>query len=263
MCHVGSIPTVDVTLASPAWGVRRRELPGRRDQQAPGAHSLATSREREHRPTRGDALLAGRDGGHRCALHVRYRAHALTHRQGGPDPSHLRQREMLRAKPVSLKPRKVRISGDPGAASSDRQGCVLCVRNRGWDASLWVMPLSTSSRSVGRSTAVSGSHIPVGRRPNRTSKSRSPQRISVRRSAAVVSGRIEWWKGWAMPLASRSPSTNPRYATGYPRPSRAEPSRAEPSRAEPSRASRPASAPGPTTSTRGCRAAHSVDSGPH
>lgn len=31
LCHVDSVPTVDVTLASPAWGVRRRELPGQRE----------------------------------------------------------------------------------------------------------------------------------------------------------------------------------------------------------------------------------------
>ena len=75
---------------------------------------------------------------------------------------------------------------------------------------VWLMPSSASTRSVARSTAVSGSHMPVGRRPKRTSKSRRPQRTSVRRSAADASGRIVWWKGWAMPFAPRSPSTNPR-----------------------------------------------------
>ena len=72
------------------------------------------------------------------------------------------------------------------------------------------MPASASIRRVGRSTAVSGSHIPVAGRPKRTSKSRMPQRISVRRSAADASGRIAWWNGWAIPLIPRSPATNAR-----------------------------------------------------
>ena len=41
---------------------------------------------------------------------------------------------------------------------------------------VWRMPASASTRSVARSTAVSGSHIPIAGRPNRTSKSRRPQR---------------------------------------------------------------------------------------
>ena len=51
---------------------------------------------------------------------------------------------------------------------------------------------------------------PVAGRPNRSSKSRRPQRISVRRSAADASGRIVWWNGWASPLTPRSPATKPR-----------------------------------------------------
>ena len=62
------------------------------------------------------------------------------------------------------------------------------------------IPASASAASVARSTAVSGSHIAVGRRPKRTSKSRAPQRISVRRSRVDASGRIVWWYGWAIPV---------------------------------------------------------------
>ena len=91
---------------------------------------------------------------------------------------------------------------------------------------VWATPSSASTRSVARSTAVSGSHSPVGRRPKRSSKSRSPQRISVRRSAAEASGRIAWWNAWAIPLtaavagdeaASRRPGRR-RAASGQRRP---------------------------------------------
>ena len=55
-----------------------------------------------------------------------------------------------------------------------------------------LIPSSASTSSVSRSTAVSGSHIPSGSRPNRRRKSVIPQRTSVRLSRRVASGRIVW-----------------------------------------------------------------------
>ena len=76
------------------------------------------------------------------------------------------------------------------------------------------MPCAAASRSVARSTAVSGSHSPAGRRPNRSSKSRMPQAISVRRSAAEASGRIVWWNGWAIALPPLPPRRTARSVVG-------------------------------------------------
>ena len=104
--------------------------------------------------------------------------------------------------------------------------------------------LGGDSRSVGRSTAVSGSQMPAGRRPNRISNSRRPQRISVRRSAAEASGRIEWWNAWAIALPPAAAATNARVRRrvrgGEPRPER-----------------RPEV---PARSARGCRARRSAGS---
>ena len=77
------------------------------------------------------------------------------------------------------------------------------------------------------SIAVSGNQRPSASRPKRSRKSRIPQRISVRRSAAEASAAIAWWYDCAIPLpretgidasrsAGRSPSMNPRYAFGSP-----------------------------------------------
>ena len=107
------------------------------------------------------------------------------------------------------------------------------------------MPCRGGDRGASRrSTAVSGSHRPLGRRPNRSSKSRMPQAISVRRSAADASGRIVWWKAWAIALPPPPPRRTARSVVGSSR----------------RRATPRASARGPTRSGPGCRARRSAGS---
>src|SRR5207248_592293 len=68
------------------------------------------------------------------------------------------------------------------------------------DSTVKWMPSSASARSVAKSAAVSGSHIPSGSRPNRRRKSAMPQRICVRRSRSLQRGRMAWLYAWAMAL---------------------------------------------------------------
>ena len=72
--------------------------------------------------------------------------------------------------------RLARRPARPDTAAACRAGCRRPARARG---SCTGRLSSARMRRVGRSTAVSGSQMPVGRRPNRSSKSRRPQRISV------------------------------------------------------------------------------------
>src|SRR3989304_2304755 len=58
-------------------------------------------------------------------------------------------------------------------------------------------------RNVSRSTAASGSHSPSARWPKRSSKSRSPQRISVRRARTEGSGRGAGGEARAPEVAGR------------------------------------------------------------
>ena len=75
-------------------------------------------------------------------------------------------------------------------------------RARGSCARCRPRPGAAGSAGRPRSRAAT-SRSPAGR--SARSKSRRPQRISVRRSAAEASGRIVWWNGWASPLMPRSP----------------------------------------------------------
>ena len=83
-------------------------------------------------------------------------------------------------------------------------------------------PSEPVSSFVQLSAAVSGSHMPSGRRPNRSSKSRIPQRTCVTRSRGVHSGRIEWLYACASaepcpekrPALTRSASRIAAYTSG-------------------------------------------------
>ena len=66
------------------------------------------------------------------------------------------------------------------------------------------MPSSASTRSTKSFTAVSGSHMPSGRRPNRWAKSRIPHRTWVRTSRSLQSGRMAWPYAWAMARPGRA-----------------------------------------------------------
>ena len=98
-------------------------------------------------------------------------------------------------------------------------------------------------RSVSRSTAVSGSQRPLGRWPKRSSASRRPQRISVRRSRAAASGRMAWWKACAMTPVTGDPGRRWRHASPGARGAASGPSVGP--RSKPMRAKLPAAAFGP------------------